>query len=64
MARRYRRSLRRALATLEARTLNFVAFTNRDIGTAAFPAACLLVAAVLILLLLEAREVVAAAMNH
>ena len=44
--------------------LAIVAFTNRDIGTAAFPAACLLVAAVLILLLLEAREVVAAAMNH
>ncbi len=41
-----------------------IAFTNRDLSAAAFPAACLLVAAVLVLLLLEAREVVAAAMNH
>jgi hypothetical protein len=41
-----------------------LALTNRDLGSSVFPSACLLVAVVLVLLLFEAREVVAAAMNH
>ncbi len=44
--------------------LAIIVFTDRDVRAAAFLAACLLVATVLVLLLIETREVVAVAMNH